>query len=275
MKYCFLHHQTLLLSPVTSTTGYCFCFGSVSSFILGLFLHWSPVAYWAPTDWGVHLLVFYLFAFSYCSWGSQGKNTEVVCRSVLQWTTFCQNSPPWLVHHGWSYMAWLSFIELDKAVVHVIRLVSFLWLWFQSVCPLMSSLSTYHLIGVSLTLDVEYLFMAAPAKHNHCFLPWMWDISSPPLLLTLDMGYLLLATSHSRKMVSVQFSQSVVSDSLRPHESHHSRPPCPSPPPRVHSKSLLSSWWCQPAISFSVVPFSSCPQPLPASESFPMSQLFA
>ena len=66
-----------------------------------------------------------------------------------------------------------------------------------------------------------------------------------------------------------------MSDSLRPHESQHARPPCPSPIPGVHSDSRPSSQWCHPAISSSVVPFSSCPQSLPASESFPMSQLFA
>ena len=73
---------------------------------------------------------------------------------------------------------------------------------------------------------------------------------------------------------SVQFSRSVVPDSLRPHESQHTRPPCPSPSPGVHSDSHPSSPWCHPAISSLVVPFSSCPQSLPASESFPMSQLF-
>ena len=72
---------------------------------------------------------------------------------------------------------------------------------------------------------------------------------------------------------SVQFSCSVVSDSLRPHESQHARPPCPSPTPRVHSDSRSSSQWCHPAISSSVISFSSCPQSLPASESFPVSQL--
>ena len=71
-----------------------------------------------------------------------------------------------------------------------------------------------------------------------------------------------------------QFSQSVVSDSLQPYESQHARPPCPSPSPGVHSDSCPSSQWRHPAISSSVVPFSSCPQSLPASESFPMSQLF-
>ena len=72
----------------------------------------------------------------------------------------------------------------------------------------------------------------------------------------------------------LQFSCSVVSDSLRPHESQHARPPCPSPAPGVYSNSCPSSRWHHPAISSSVVPFSSCPQSLPASGSFPMSQLF-
>ena len=66
-----------------------------------------------------------------------------------------------------------------------------------------------------------------------------------------------------------------MSDSLRPHESQHIRPPCPSPTPGVHSDSRPSSQWCHPAISSSVIPFSSCPQSVPASEYFPMSQLFA
>ena len=74
---------------------------------------------------------------------------------------------------------------------------------------------------------------------------------------------------------SVQFSHSVVSDSLRPHELQHARPPYPSPTPGVHSDSRPSSRWCHQAISSSVIPFSSCPQSFPASESFPMSQLFA
>ena len=79
----------------------------------------------------------------------------------------------------------------------------------------------------------------------------------------------------SQAFSSVQFSQSVVSDSLQPHESQHARPPCPSPTSGVHSYSCPLSRWCHPAISSSVVPFSYCPQSLPASQSFPMSQLFA
>ena len=73
---------------------------------------------------------------------------------------------------------------------------------------------------------------------------------------------------------SVQFNPSVMSDSLQHHESQHARPPCASPTPGVHSDSRPSSQWCHPAISSSVVHFSSCPQSLPASESFPMSQVF-
>ena len=74
---------------------------------------------------------------------------------------------------------------------------------------------------------------------------------------------------------SVQFSRSVMSDSLWPHESQNTRLPCPSPTPRVHTNSRPSSQWCHPAISSSAVPFSSCPQSRPASESFPVSQLLA
>ena len=82
-------------------------------------------------------------------------------------------------------------------------------------------------------------------------------------------------TDKTFQFSSVHFSHSVVSDSLQPHESQHTRPPCPSPTPGVHSNSCPSSRWCHPAISSSVVPFSSCPQSFPASESFPISQLFA
>ena len=87
--------------------------------------------------------------------------------------------------------------------------------------------------------------------------------------------YCFLIWSHCGQITSDQISRSVVSDSLQPHEPQHARPPCPSPTPRVHSDSRPSSQWCHPAISSSVIPFSSCPQSLPASESFPMIQLFA
>ena len=81
--------------------------------------------------------------------------------------------------------------------------------------------------------------------------------------------------SKSLKFSSVQFSCSVISDSLQPHELQHARPPCPSPAPRVYSNSVTLSQWCHPTISSSVFPFSTCLQSFPASGSFPMSQLFA
>ena len=74
---------------------------------------------------------------------------------------------------------------------------------------------------------------------------------------------------------ALQFSRSVMSDSLQPNERKHARPPCPSPTPGVHPNPCSLSWWCHPTISSSVVPFSSCPQSFPASGSFQMSQLFA
>ena len=94
---------------------------------------------------------------------------------------------------------------------------------------------------------------------------------SPIMKRTSVLG---VSSRRSSRSSSVQFSRTVVSDSLRPHESQHARPSCPLPTPRVHSDSRPSSQWCRSAISSSVVPFSSCPQSLPASESFPMSQFF-
>ena len=88
------------------------------------------------------------------------------------------------------------------------------------------------------------------------------------------VGQQCLETASPESFSSVQFSRSVMSDSLQPHESQHTRPPCPSQTSGVYSNSSPLSQWCHPAISSSVISFSSCPQSLPASGSFPMSQLF-
>ena len=94
-------------------------------------------------------------------------------------------------------------------------------------------------------------------------------------LIIFQQGSIKLSPlRHIFTISSVQFSCSVLSDILQPYELQHTRLPCPSPTPGVHSNSRPSSRWCHPAISSSVVPFSSCPQSLPASETFPMSQLF-
>ena len=100
-----------------------------------------------------------------------------------------------------------------------------------------------------------------------------WTFVGKVMSLLFNMLSRLVITVLPRS--SVQFSCSVVSNSLWPHESQHARPPCPSPTPGAHSDSRPSSPWCHPAISSSVGPFSSCLQSLPASESFPMSQLFS
>ena len=100
--------------------------------------------------------------------------------------------------------------------------------------------------------------------------PQIFAMSSKTFLISFSTTICLKLCIHS-----VQFSRSVMSDSLGPHESQHARPPCPSPTPGVHSDSGPSNQWCHPAISSSVIPFSSCPQSLPASESFPMSQVFS
>ena len=102
---------------------------------------------------------------------------------------------------------------------------------------------------------------------------YFWLRLNPGHLLCRQILYHLNHRRHT-SVQSVQFSCSVLSDSLRPHESQHTRPLCPLPTPRVYSNSYPSSQWCHWAISSSVVPFSSCPQSLPASGSFPMSQLF-
>ena len=222
MQYCYLQHRTLLLSPVTSTTGYCFCFGSIPSLFLELFLHWSPVAYWAPTDLGSSSFSILSFAFSYCSWGSQGKNTEVVCHSLLQWTTFCQNSPPWPVHLGWPHSAWLSFTEWDKTVVPWSDWLVFCDYGFSVSalwCPLATSIVLLEFLlpwtlGISSRL-LQQSAAAAPylgwglssqgrpswpwtwssSSQLSCAraaaAPWRWGCSSRQPPLTSDMGKLL------------------------------------------------------------------------------------
>ena len=131
MQYCSLQHWTLIPSSVTSTTGCCFYSGSTSSLFLELFLHWSPVAYGTPADLGsssFSILSFCLFilfmGFSRQECWSGMPIPSPVDHILSDLSTMTH--PSWMALHGMAY----SFIELDKAVVHVIRLVSFLWLWF-------------------------------------------------------------------------------------------------------------------------------------------------
>ena len=134
MQYCSLQHWALLLSPVTTTAGCCFYFGSISSFFLELFLHWSPVAYWAPTDLGsssfivISFCLFILFmGFSRQEYWSGLPFSSPVDHILSDLSTKTHSS--WVALQGVAH----SVTELVKAVVLVIRLVRFLWLWF-SVC---------------------------------------------------------------------------------------------------------------------------------------------
>ena len=134
MLYCSLQHQTLLPSPIASIPGCCFYFGSISLFFLELFLHWSPVGYWSPTDLGsssFSVLSFCLFTL-FMGFSRQKYQSGLPCPSPVDHilselsTMTCLS---WVAVHGLAH----SLIELDKAVIHVIKLFIFLWLWF-SVC---------------------------------------------------------------------------------------------------------------------------------------------
>ena len=134
-------------------------------------------------------------------------------------------------------------------------------LFYSSVSLWLSCIQGYHYHLSKLHMFTVTLNCIPSLQH------WIHRLGLLPLPPTVPIF-------SSLQFSSIQFSHSVVSDSLWPHEMQHARPPCPSPTPGVHSDSRPSSPWCHPAISSSVVSFSSCPQSLPASESFPMSQLF-
>ena len=133
MQYCSLQHWTLLLSLVTSTTGYCFCFGSIPSFFLELFLHWSPVGTYRPGEFIFPVLSFCLFilfmGFSKQEYWSGLPFPSPVGHVLSELSTMTCTS--WVALHGMAH----SLIELDKAVIHVISLVSFLWLCFSFCLP--------------------------------------------------------------------------------------------------------------------------------------------
>ena len=144
-----------------------------------------------------------------------------------------------------------------------VRLVSCVWLF-----------ATLWIVAHQASLTMEF---SRQEYWSGLPFPSLGDISDRDWTqVTCFAGrfFTIWTTGDILQVQSVQFSCSVVSDSLRPHELQHTRPPCPLPTPRVYSNSYPSSQWCHWAISSSVSPFSSCPQSLPASGSFPMSQLF-
>ena len=158
MLYCSLQHWTLLLSPVPSTTGYRFCCGSIPSFFLELFLHWSPVAYWAPTDLGSSsfsilsfCLLILLMGFSRQEYWSGLPFPSPVDHILSEISTMT-----WL--SWWPRMAWFSFTELDKTV-------GLWWIWLV-FCD----------YGVSM--PALWCPLATPTVLLGFLLPWTWGISS-------------------------------------------------------------------------------------------------
>ena len=171
-----------------------FCLGSIPSFFLEIFLHWSPVAYWAPTNPGnLSFSVFYFCLFIlFMGFSRQEYWSGMPFPSPVD--QFCQTSPLWPVCLGWPHTAWLSFIELDTAVVHVIRSASCLWLWFQCVMLLWCSLASLTILigfplpwmwGISSWL-LQKSEVTAPylgrgiSLHSHPSWPWTWSSSSWP-----------------------------------------------------------------------------------------------
>ena len=151
----------------------------------------------------------------------------------------------------------LCFIESKNEVTQ-----SCLTLWDPMDCSLPGS-SVHGIFQARILEWAAISFSRGSSQPRH----WTW--------VSRIAGRRFTVWATMEALCFIQFSRSVGSDSLRPHESQHTRPPCPSLTLGVHSDSCPSSRWCHPAISSSVVPFSSCQQSLPASGSFPMSQLFA
>ena len=140
--------------------------------------------------------------------------------------------------------------------------------WTEPSPPKVPSHSSVNVIPTFLSPYQSSIQSARPRPGADC------GSDHEPLIAKFRLK-LKKVVETTRPVSSVQFSRSVVSNSLLPNDLQHTRPPCPKPIPRVYPNSCPSSQWCIPAISSSLIPFSSCPQSLSASESFPMSQLFA
>ena len=155
-------------------------------------------------------------------------------------------------------------------IMAIVRSLSCIWLSVTPWTIALRLLSPLGFPGKSIGASASASIL--PMNIQGWFALRLAVVASSPL--NWQNKEICVYTIKSYQFSSLQFSHSVVSDSSRPHESQHARPPCPSPTPRAYSNSCPSSWWCHPAISSSVVPFSSCPQSLPASGCFLISQFF-
>jgi len=189
MQYCSFQHQTLLLSPVTSTAGYCFCFGSIPSFFLELFLHWSPVAYWAPTDLGSSsfsilsfCLVILFVGFSRQEYWSGLPFPSPGDHNVSDLSTMTR--PFWVAPR-----AWLSFIELDKAVVLV-------WLDWLVFCEYGFSVSALWCPLATLTVLLQSLSHVQVCNPMDCSMPGFLVNHQLPELLKLMSLKTVMPSNH-------------------------------------------------------------------------------
>ena len=195
--------------------------------------------------------------------------------SISQCLTWGHTLPEQLqevTHHGGNHKAWLPLPSIGNSKGESL-LFSF---WVVSQVFLKPGESEPH---SEVFLIQSFFFLFYECQTYNTFLFHFY--SNPPPISFIFHMYCLQLICYGRCFqrwqvrTSVWFSHSFMSDSFRPHESHNARPPCPSKTPGVYSNSCPSSRWCHPAISSSVVPFSSCPHSLLASGSFPMSQLFS
>ena len=221
----------------------------------------------------IQVALFYLFGI--LIWEQFHPTFHTILLTPL--LSFCYNPSLyallyfWCGHHGLVMSEWKEMQTEELGAVNITWAAELLFFLMESclkidlmILILCSSQFYCHsdiILPVSYVLVIEVYLLYSKV--------FFWSLSSNLCFL----GGLLVYIHWSKH--SFQFSRSVVSDSLWPHESQRTRPLCPSPTPGVYSNSSPSSWWCHPAISSSVVPFSFCPQSLPASGSSPMSQLFA
>ena len=181
---------------------------------------------------------------------------------------------------------WIDLLLMNDFISHIGRLGN---ISFRNYADFLN-VGTFHFTVLKSHVWYYNKFHLIAPWYFKTFLTQSWGNTFSKILICLKAQILSLATNTLKgqfslkrqfnlfifkNLSSIQFSCSVVSNPLWPHESQHARPPCPSQTPGVYSNTCPSSQWCHPAISSSVVPFSSCPQSLPASGSFPVSQLFA
>ena len=208
--------------------------------------------------WAARIRNFYTFAFLKHNCWSNSCSTSIALSLSTQWTPTLSFSPNLFCKWLKTTTIFINLIFLNEG-----------WLFYRIL--------NNHLLFLKILWLGGWFFCQSPWLPHVFSVRWQLELLEDHRwqeVLVRDLSFLLVAALVAI-FSSVQFSCSVLSDSLQSHGLQHARPPCPLPTPGVNPNSCPLSWWCHPAISSSVVPFSSCPQSFPASGSFQMSQLFA